>query len=134
MGVLSPWITISVTLVCQDRTLTQSVPCVLQHMASTLLCLLRDENRLRLRIQAQLRRREDVALRHRHLGAVEAVEDELAEEGEPRLPSGVDVALRFVRDQENVVAATLAGYVDILPDLYAALSAQDKEATIAPRT
>jgi hypothetical protein len=57
-----------------------------------------------------------VPLRHRVLGAVEAVEDQLAEEGVADPAVDRDVALGLLVDEVHVVAFRVAGDVDVLAE------------------
>jgi hypothetical protein len=57
-----------------------------------------------------------VVLGHRVLGAVEAVEDQLAEEGVADLSAHRDMALGVVVDQVHVVAVGVAGDVGVLAE------------------
>jgi hypothetical protein len=58
-----------------------------------------------------------VVLGHRVLGAVEAVEDQLAEEGVADLSAHRDMALGVVVNQVHVVAVGVAGDVGVLAEL-----------------
>src|SRR5580692_7434188 len=71
-------------------------------------------DRLLLRLQAQLCRAKGVLLRHRALGSLEAVEDQLAEEGIADLAGHRDVVLSAGVHQVHVVARALPAHVDVL--------------------
>jgi len=58
-----------------------------------------------------------VVLRHRVLGAVEAIEDQLAEEGVADLSAHRDMVLGVVVDQVHVVAVGVPGDVGVLAEL-----------------
>ena len=61
--------------------------------------------RLLLRNQAQFRRLEGARLRHRVFRAVQAVQNQIAEERVARHPGRVDVLFALVVDEEHMVAA-----------------------------
>ena len=82
--------------------------------------------------QAELGGFEGVGLGHGILGAVEAVEDELAEETEADLAGNVEVALASVVDEVDVVAGFVAGDVEVFAEFDVALGAEDDGAAIAP--
>ena len=82
--------------------------------------------------QAEFGGFEGVGLGHGMLGAVEAVEDELAEETEADLAGDVEVALAGVVDEVNVVAGFVAGDVEIFAEFDVALGAEDDGAAVAP--
>ena len=71
-------------------------------------------------------------LRHRRLGALEDVVDQLAGEGQ-RDVLAVDVAGLLLIDQEQVAAALAPGDVHVLADLDEAVGAEDGQAPVAPR-
>jgi hypothetical protein len=73
-----------------------------------------------------------VGLRHRVLGAVEAIEHELAEKGEADGAGDVEVAGAFAVDDEDVVAAIVARDVDVFAQLDVAVGAEDEGAAVAP--
>jgi hypothetical protein len=73
-----------------------------------------------------------VVLRHCVLGAVEAVEDQLAEEGVADLSVHRDMALGVVVDQVHVVALRVAGDVGVLAELQVPFGAEDEGASVAP--
>jgi hypothetical protein len=55
-----------------------------------------------------------VRLRHRFLGAVEAVENQFAEETEANLAADVEVSFALIVDDVDVVASLIAGDVEYL--------------------
>ena len=87
--------------------------------------------RLLLRLEHQLGGQEAVRLRHRRLGAVEHVGDELRAVGQ-RDVAAVDVARLLLVDEEQVAAAGPAGDVDVLADLDEAVGAEDGQPAVAP--
>lgn len=92
-----------------------------------------DGLRLLSSLDAQLRRLETVGLGHGVFRAVEAVQDQLPEEGEAHLAVHTEVLLPVLVHQEHVIALPfLPRQVDILADLDIALGAQNKGAPIPP--
>lgn len=83
--------------------------------------------------EAELGGLEGVGLRHRRLGSVETVEDQLAEETEADLAGDVDVALAGFIDDINIVAGFIAGDVEVFAQLDVALGSEDDGAAVAPR-
>lgn len=75
---------------------------------------------------------EGVGLGHRVFGAVERVEDELAVEGGTDASGAGDLGLGVAVDEENAVAAGVAGDVDVFADLHGAIGAEDERAPVAP--
>jgi len=82
--------------------------------------------------EAELGGFEGVRLSHGFFGAVEAVEDELAEEAEADLAGDVEMMLATVIDEVDVIAGFLAGDVDVFAELDVALGAEDEGAAVAP--
>src|SRR5690606_15934906 len=82
--------------------------------------------------QAELGGLEGVPLGHGLLGAVEAIEDQLAEELEADLAGHFEVMLAFVVHQIDVVAGLLPADIDILAQLDVALGAENRHAAVAP--
>lgn len=94
---------------------------------------LADGLRLHLRLDAQLRRLETVGLGHGVFRAVEAVQDQLPEEGEAHLAVHTEVLLPVLVHQEHVIALPfLLRQVNVLADLDIALGTQNKGAPIPP--
>src|SRR5258708_38438460 len=88
--------------------------------------------RLVLRANRELGGEEAMLLRHRRLGAIQHVVDELASVW--RLHSlAVDVVRSLLVDDEEMVAARPSGDVDILPQLDVAVGAEDGDPAVAPR-
>src|SRR5579863_7113752 len=87
---------------------------------------------LGLRTETQLRRLEGVTLRHRLLGPVQAVKNELPEKREANLPGQREILFPLGIDQEQLIAAGFAGDVDILAQFDIAGCAQDHRASVAP--
>jgi len=85
-----------------------------------------------LGLEAELGGFEGVGLGHGVFGAVEAVEDELAEVGETDLAADVEVLFAFLVHDVDVVAGALAADVDVFAQLDGALGAEDHGAAIAP--
>ena len=71
-------------------------------------------------------------LGHGVFRAVEAIEDELAEEWESDLAMEFDVLLSVAVDEVEVVAFGLAGDVDVFAQFDVAVRAEDEGAAIAP--
>src|SRR4051812_8327249 len=91
----------------------------------------RENLRLVLRADRELRCKEGVLLWHRRLGAIHHVVDELP--AVRRLhPLAVDVVRPLLIDDEEMIAAGPAGDVDVLAKLDVAVGAEDGHATIAP--
>src|SRR5699024_1986931 len=88
--------------------------------------------RLLLRIQRELHGLEGVLLGHGVLGAVQDIEDQLAEEGVAHLAGGVDAVLALAVDQDHLAAAVVGGDVHVLAQLDVALGAEDEGAAVAP--
>ena len=84
-----------------------------------------------LRGQRQLHRLEAPGLRHRRLGAVEDVGDQLAAIG-PVDCGAVDALDALLVDEDQVVPAWLSGHIDVFPELDVALGTEDREASVAP--
>ena len=73
-------------------------------------------------------------LRHRFFGAVEAVENQLAEERKADIPAAGDAVLALAIDKEKLLAAVGCGDVDVFAQLDVALGAEDEQASVAPRS
>ena len=71
-----------------------------------------------------------MVLGHGGFGAVEAVEDELAEVGEADFAVAADVVLAGVIDEEEVVAFGLRAEVEVFADFDVALGAEDEGAAL----
>ena len=84
-----------------------------------------------LRGQRQLHRFVAPRLRHRRLGAVEDVGDQLAAIG-PVDRGAVDALDALLVDEDQVVAAWLSGDIGVFPELDIALGTEDREAAVAP--
>ena len=70
-------------------------------------------------------------LRHRRLGAVDDVDDELLAVGQ-RDVAAVDVARLLLIDEEQVARARPAADVDVLADLDEAVGAENRQPAVAP--
>ena len=93
--------------------------------------LCRQPARRHLRFHAEFRGFEGVGLRHRGLGAVEAVEDELTKELVADLTGDIDVLHGFVVREVEVAATFFAGEIEIFSQLDEALRAEDERAAVA---
>jgi len=86
-----------------------------------------------LRDEAEFRSFKCVLLRHGAFGALEAVEDQLAEEGKSDFSRAGDVVLAFAVDEKQLIAAVVGGCdVDVFAKLDKALGAEDNCASVAP--
>ena len=74
------------------------------------------------------------ASRHSLLGALEAVENQLAEEREANIAATGDAVLALAIDKEKLLAAVGCGDVDVFAQLDVALGAEDEQASVAPRS
>lgn len=75
---------------------------------------------------------ENVGLGHGFFGAIEAVEDEFAEETEADLAGDGDVVLSLLVDQKYMIAAAVAADIDVFSELNVTLGAHDYHTTVAP--
>ena len=71
----------------------------------------------RLRLQRQFGGFEGVGLRHGVFGAVEAVEDQFAEEGESDVAEAADLLLSVFIDEEKTAVGRLAGVMQKMPQI-----------------
>ena len=93
--------------------------------------LRRIADRLRLRLQREPADVEGLPLRHRRLGAVRDVVEEVAVVGH-RQPAAIDVARRGPVGDEHVVGAFAPLDVEVLAQFQRALGADDEEPAVAP--
>src|SRR5215213_7679864 len=91
-----------------------------------------DLPRLGLRSQAEVGGEERVFLGHRGIGAVQAIEDELAEEWIAGFAVAADVVLALVIHEVKMVAFRFAPEIEILAQLDVARGAEDEGAPVAP--
>ena len=84
-----------------------------------------------LRFQHQLGRQKTVRLRHRRLGPIEDIVDNLVAVGQV-LVGGVDVLGLFLVYEEQVAAAGPSRDINVLSNFNKAVCTQDGQAPVAP--
>src|SRR5579859_7359860 len=94
--------------------------------------LSRDAYRAGLRDQGELDGEQRVGLRHRGLGSIQAIQDELSEKGEPDLAVDGDVPFSLLIHQIYVVTLELARHVEVLAQLDRTARPGDERAPVSP--
>src|SRR5260370_20553694 len=85
-----------------------------------------------LRLQAEFSGPESVLLGHGPLGALETVQDQLAEEGIPDAPGDGYVLLAVLVDQVYVITAGFPGHVGVFAQFDVAFCAKHERPAVTP--
>ena len=92
-----------------------------------------DAHGLRLGLQREFNRQKGVILRHGFFGAVQAIENELAEVRKSHLAVHREMVLTFGVHQIDVIAFRVARDVEILAEFEVTVRSHDQRAAVAPR-